>query len=92
MGASVSDFGYGIVDHFLSSQRGAQYRGYDRRKLLHKLIHEELTSSNDPGAGKGIQKALVAAREMRGFVSVRTGEFWLAQSFLTRAFELRSPH
>jgi len=91
MEAAISDFGYGIVDHFLMSQRGAQYRDYNRRQLLQKLIHERLTSSPDPGAGLGIWKALDAARAMRGLVSVRTGEFWLAQDFSNQNLYDRKP-
>ena len=81
MEAIVSDFGTGIVDHFLASQRGAQYRGFDRRTLLHQLVHERLSSQNFPGSGLGIGKALQAAKSMRAYVSLRTGEFWLNQSF-----------
>jgi hypothetical protein len=91
MEAIVSDFGLGIVDHFLSSQRGAHYREYDRRSLLHNLIHDRLSSTNDPGAGFGISRALKAARSMRGYVSVRTGEFWLAQSFSDSATMDKDP-
>lgn len=81
MEAIVSDFGNGIVDHFLSSQRGQEYRSVDRRKLIHSLVHETLSSSIDPGSGLGIGKALEAARGMKGLVSLRTGEFSLAGNF-----------
>jgi hypothetical protein len=81
MEAVVSDFGSGILDHFLSSARGSAYHGQDRRLLLHKLIHENLSSSTNPSAGLGLPKVLKAAKSLSAFVSVRTAEFWLAQSF-----------
>ena len=91
MEAIVSDFGNGIVDHFLSSQRGTAYRNYDRRQVLNELIHGRLSSSNDPGAGLGIKNALEAAKSIGAFVSVRTGEFWLARSFSDSAAREGTP-
>jgi hypothetical protein len=80
--AAVSDFGLGIVDHFLQSARGKFYRDISRRELLTKLLSEKLSSkSSDEDAGRGILDALEAARDMSGFVSLRTGEFWLSRSF-----------
>ena len=82
MEASVSDFGIGIVDHFLSSQHGQIYRSHDRRELLERLVHSSLSSSIDPAAGHGLPNVLDAARDIHALVSLRTGEFWLSQSFL----------
>ena len=80
--ASVSDFGLGIVDHFLISKNGRFYASHKRNELLHSLLHENLSAkSGDPAAGYGIQHALRAAKKLSGFVSLRTGEFWLAQSY-----------
>jgi len=81
MEAAISDFGHGIVDHFLSSETGAGYEGHERRELLHALVHKPLSSQTDPGAGHGLPNVLKAARSMGAFISLRTGEFWLAQSF-----------
>lgn len=81
MEASVSDFGSGIVDHFLESQHGALYADSSRRELLQLLVHDPLSSSSDPAAGYGLPMVLRAARKMSAFVSLRTAEFWLAQSF-----------
>ena len=82
--ASVSDFGLGIVDHFLASVQGREFQNYDRRELLTKLLVERLSAKGiDPGAGHGIEKALRAARDMSAFVSLRTGEFWLAQAYMS---------
>lgn len=79
--ASISDFGLGIVDGF-SRTPAAVKVSLDRRALLDELIYGRLSSkSSDPSAGLGIQKALDAARRMSGFVSLRTGEFWLSASF-----------
>jgi hypothetical protein len=84
MEASVSDFGNGIVDHFLSSQRGQPYREHKRRDLLDQLVHTSLSSSGNPAAGHGLPRVLDAARHIHAFVSLRTAEFWLTQSFLHR--------
>ncbi|MGO8045228.1 hypothetical protein ACC713_20195 [Rhizobium johnstonii] len=80
--ASVSDFGPGIVDGFLSSDAGRRFANVNRRELLEALIYDRLTSkSSDASAGLGLQHALLAARRMGAFVSLRTGEFWLVVSF-----------
>ena len=80
--ASVSDFGLGIVDHFLASSQGRNFSNCERQELLQRLLVERLSAKGiDPGAGRGIENALRAAREMSAFVSLRTGEFWLAQDY-----------
>jgi hypothetical protein len=81
MEAAVSDFGPGIIDHFLSSDRGGLFRGDDRRTVLHSLVHDTLSSTPDPAAGRGLPNVLKAARSMGAFLSLRTGEFWIAQNF-----------
>jgi len=79
--ASISDFGLGIVDGFSNSPAASNIK-LSRRELLDALLYTRLSSkSGDPSAGLGIQKALEAARRMSGFVSLRTGEFWLSASF-----------
>jgi hypothetical protein len=76
--ASVSDFGSGILDRFLATFAARPYQDWPREKLLHALLHEQLSSkSSDPNAGLGIGQALAAASAMDAFVSLRTGEFWL---------------
>ena len=80
--ASISDFGLGIVDHFLTSAQGRDFHPCDRKELLERLLLERLSAKGiDPGAGRGIENALKAAKEMSAFVSLRTGEFWLAQAY-----------
>lgn len=79
--ASISDFGLGIVDGFSRTPASA-FVNLGRRELLDELIYQRLSSkSGDPSAGLGIRMALDAARRMNGFVSLRTGEFWLSASF-----------
>ena len=79
--ASVSDFGPGIVDGFLSTFAGRQFFSTPRGELLGRLLHEQLSSkSSDPNAGLGIGHALAAAHELDAFVSLRTAEFWLTMS------------
>jgi hypothetical protein len=76
--ASVSDFGPGILDGFLSTFAGGAHKQRPRKELLDALLHEQLSSkSSDPNAGLGIGQALAAAREIDAYVSLRTGEFWL---------------
>lgn len=87
--ASISDFGLGMVDGFLSTPaaRTTHLRG---RELLEALVYERLSAkSSDPSAGLGIQKALESAQRMNGLVSLRTGEFWLAASFADAAPGIR---
>jgi hypothetical protein len=82
MEASVSDFGPGIVDHFLDCPQGRFYQSYGRRALLDRLLLDNLSAKTaDPAAGLGTRKALEAAKAMSGYVSLRTGEFWLTRSF-----------
>jgi len=82
---AVSDQGLGMLDRFLidrpdylseAGSRGA------RLHLLKRLLTETLTSKKGaPGAGGGLIRALRAARELNGFVSIRTGEFWIHCSY-----------
>jgi hypothetical protein len=77
---SVSDFGPGIVDGYLSSPRGGSWKDMPRPELLRQLLVTQLSSKwGDPGAGFGIQDALKSARAMNAFVSLRTNEFWQYQ-------------
>lgn len=98
MEANVSDFGHGILDHFLHSGRGTFYRKRNRREVLHHLIHRNLSSSSSPSAGHGLPNVLRSAKALKAFVSLRTAEFWLAQTFASGAtnFELEdvssTPH
>lgn len=80
--ASVSDFGLGIVDYFLSSSAGKFYRGHSSRELLSLVFRGRVTSKvGDPAAGAGIHKALASVRTMAGFVSLRTADHWLQRGF-----------
>jgi hypothetical protein len=81
MQASVSDFGYGMLDHFLKSERGYGYRSRDRAVVLKQLIETRLSSRTESSAGLGLWNALVAARNIGALVSLRTAEFHLVQSF-----------
>ncbi len=76
--ASVSDYGPGIIDGFLSTYAGAAYREMPHRELLEKLLHDQLSSkTSDPSAGLGIGQAINAARQLDAFLSLRTAEFSL---------------
>jgi len=76
--ASVSDFGPGILDGFLSTYMGEAYCNKPRHEVLNRLLHDQLScKSSDPNAGLGIGQALQAARSLDAFVSLRTGEFSL---------------
>jgi hypothetical protein len=50
--------------------------------------YEQAYSSKDitgqeRGAGRGLERAIDAVKKLHGFVSLRTGEFWLYRSFAT---------
>ncbi len=86
---SVSDFGPGILDHFLASPAGGRTSA-PRAEILEQLLFSSLTSQPlDPEAGKGLPKALRAARALRAFVSVRTGEFMYVASFAGNGEDFR---
>jgi hypothetical protein len=79
---SVSDFGAGILGTFLASPAGKRHLDRPREKVLDELLYDRLTSTPlDRSAGLGIRKALRAAQSQGAFVSMRTNEFWRAQSF-----------
>ena len=81
----VSDFGQGILDHFLASSTGKRISGRPRQTILERLLYENMTSeSHDAQAGLGLPNALDAASRLRAFVSLRTAEFWYARSFADR--------
>jgi hypothetical protein len=40
-------------------------------------------TGQERGAGRGLERALDAVKKLNGFVSLRTGEFWLYRSFAT---------
>jgi hypothetical protein len=76
--ASISDYGPGILDGFLSTYAGEAYESEPRRELLDRLLHDQLScKSSDPNAGLGIPQAVEAARSLDAFVSLRTSEFSL---------------
>jgi hypothetical protein len=82
---AVSDQGLGMLDRFLIDrpefQPEASNRA-DRLRLLKRLLAETHTSKKGaPGAGGGLIRALRAAKELNGFVSIRTGEFWVYCSY-----------
>ena len=79
---TISDFGRGILDQFLETGAGARFAQADRRALLDALLFKELTSTPlDTQAGKGISRALKAAKALGAFVSLRTAEFHYAAAF-----------
>jgi hypothetical protein len=87
---SISDFGYGIVDKFLSSPAGKKHHARPRTEVFDELLYNNLTSNSlDPAAGLGIFNALHAARKLGAFVSVRTNEFWRAQNFASRTADIQ---
>ena len=82
---AVSDQGLGMLDRFLIDRPDFQSEAGDRAArllLLKRLLTETLTSKKGaPGAGGGLIRALRAAKELNGFVSIRTGEFWIYCSY-----------
>jgi hypothetical protein len=78
---AVSDQGLGMLDRFLIDrpEYAAQANTRtERLNLLRRLLTESLTSKKGAdGAGGGLVRAMRAAKELNGFVSIRTGEFWL---------------
>jgi hypothetical protein len=79
---SISDFGLGILDQFLSTGAGKRFTSAPRGAILEKLLFEKLTSNPlDPQAGEGLSNALEAASDLGAFVSLRTGEFHYTAAF-----------
>lgn len=79
--ASVSDFGPGVIDHFLNSDNGAPFRDAERRQLLQDLVLKKMSSSSNLAAGEGMKNALTAAQELGAFISLRTDRYWVTQNF-----------
>lgn len=81
---AISDQGLGIVDRFVATR--AEYadlsQSYDSRiNLINEIMDKALSSKiNQPGAGHGLRKSILAIRELGGFVSVRSGDLWLHSS------------
>jgi hypothetical protein len=79
---TISDFGRGILDQFLTTPAGNRFKGADRTKTFERLLYDNLTSNAlDPSAGRGIQNALYAAKRLGAFVSLRSAEFHCANAF-----------
>jgi len=56
----------------VSGQRSATYeQAYSSKDI----------GGQERGAGRGLERALDAVRKLNGFVSLRTGDFWLYRSF-----------
>lgn len=85
---SVSDTGPGIIEGFRAQAAHAQLNfdfPEDQLELLNQLIFSNLSSKLDKdGAGWGLQNALKAAKDAAGFVTLRTGRYWLYGSFSPR--------
>lgn len=84
---AISDFGCGILEKFLS-QRPEFKRGdlsyNERRALLNRILIDESMTTKSRGSiaeGAGLQNALTAVSQMQGFVSLRTGKYWMQRSF-----------
>jgi hypothetical protein len=84
----VSDQGLGILRRFLADRPAHASDAGSREarlELLRRILAETLTSKkNAPGAGGGLMKALRAARDLGGFVSLRTDRFWIYAAFAER--------
>jgi hypothetical protein len=82
---AVSDQGLGMLDRFLIDRPEYMMQAVkraERLNLLRRLLTESLTSKKGAdGAGGGLVRAMRAAKELNGFVSIRTGEFWLYCSY-----------
>jgi hypothetical protein len=82
---AVSDQGMGMLGRFLLDRtefRDEARNRNERANLLSRLLTETLTSKRGaPGAGGGLIRALRAARTLKGFISIRTDDFWFYCSF-----------
>jgi hypothetical protein len=78
---SISDQGLGIVDRFVASRSDYQFTEDAARSdggRLFEIIEKALSSKlHQAGAGHGIERALGAITELKGFVSIRFGSTWL---------------
>lgn len=78
---SIADSGIGIVDRFLATRpefSSTVASAADHSTLINRIINESLTSKlNQAGAGHGLEQAILAVRELNGFLSLRTGFSWL---------------
>jgi len=92
---AISDQGLGILDRFVATRPefSELNKGYDSRiRLINEIMDKALSSKiNQPGAGHGLRKAILAVHELGGFVSVRTGDLWLYSS-ATRKLKDTEPY
>ena len=78
---AIADSGIGIVDRFVATRpefQSGHATADDHAALINKIINESLSSKlNQAGAGHGLEQAISAVRELKGFLSLRTGISWL---------------
>ena len=81
---TIADNGLGIVERLLATR--PEYRSHvvteqDRSRFLNQIIDEALSSKlTQTGAGDGLGNAIRAVRQLRGFLSVRSGSSWVFHS------------
>jgi hypothetical protein len=78
---TVADNGLGILGHYLATRNQSISTRTERLKLLRSLLSTNLSSKPISGVGEGLPDAMSALAKLRGFVSLRTDEFWLYRDF-----------
>jgi hypothetical protein len=80
----IGDNGLGIVGQYVATK---QKRGEtlappaDEAAFINHIIMQHLSRKvGQPGAGKGLGRALEAVKKVQGFISFRTGSQWLTYS------------
>jgi hypothetical protein len=81
---SIIDNGIGIVNRFLSTNPKYRDSTSDpdfKHRLINLIVAKALSSNAEhSGAGNGLRNALRAVSEVRGFVSIRSGDSWVYYS------------
>ena len=78
---TIGDNGLGIVERFLATRpefASGALTYEESASLLNRIINESLSSKrSQSGAGHGLEQAIAAVLQLRGFVSIRSGSLWL---------------
>lgn len=78
---TISDNGMGIVERFLATRpeyASSVSTRADASSLLNKIIDSSLSSKrSQSGAGHGLEHAIEAVHNLKGFVSIRSGALWV---------------
>jgi hypothetical protein len=84
---SVFDTGPGLALRWLSKERGiqsyAQMTLEDEEKAIHDCFRLHSTTHSSSSRGDGLEIAMLAMRQLRAFMFLRTGRLALVQDFST---------